>query len=90
VSGVEEVAVVGTPDPETGERVVAYVVADRLSGLSPDWLVSDVRAHCGARLAPFKRPVDVHVVDELPRVVSGKVAKGRLRDNERRRALGLA
>ena len=38
-----------------------------------------VRAHCAERLARFKRPARVEVVDELPLTVTGKVQKGRLR-----------
>jgi long-chain acyl-CoA synthetase len=90
VTGVGEVAVIGTEDPDTGEAVVAYVVADPVSGLADERIVVDVRAHCEARLAPFKRPREVHVVDHLPHSVTGKVAKGRLRDTEQRRAMGLA
>jgi long-chain acyl-CoA synthetase len=41
------------------------------------------------RLARFKQPAEVHVVDELPHTVTGKVAKGRLRERRRRRSLGL-
>ena len=48
-----------------------------------------VRAHCMERLARFKQPSAIHVVDELPYTVTGKVQKGRLRATERRRALGL-
>ncbi|MDQ4008926.1 MAG: AMP-binding protein [Actinomycetota bacterium] len=90
VGGVAEVAVIGAPADDTGEAVVAYVVPDPVSGLSAERLAADVREHCEARLAPFKRPREVHVVDGLPHSVSGKVAKGRLRDTERRRAMGLA
>jgi long-chain acyl-CoA synthetase len=90
VAGVAEVAVVGVADAEGVERVVAYVVADPDAWVRADRLAADVRAHCEQRLAPFKRPRDVHVVDELPHAVSGKVAKGRLRDGARRREMGLA
>ena len=47
------------------------------------------RAHCADRLARFKQPSRIEVVDELPLTVTGKVQKGRLRGVERRRALGL-
>jgi len=91
VDGVGEVAVIGAPDEEAGtEVVVAYVVPDRTSATPAEHLAEAVRAHCGTRLAPFKQPSHVHVVDRLPRSVSGKVAKGRLRDSERRRAMGLS
>ena len=48
-----------------------------------------MRRHCEDRLARFKQPSVIHVVDELPYTPTGKVQKGRLRATERRRALGL-
>ncbi|MDP3967323.1 MAG: AMP-binding protein [Nocardioides sp.] len=87
VDGVLEVAVIGVADEETGEAVVAYL---RLaSGRVPEEVVDDVRRHTATRLARFKQPREVHVVDQLPHTATGKVAKGRLRATERRRALGL-
>jgi len=90
VQGVEEVAVVGVSDEDGVEHVVAYVVADPNAWIPADRLAQDVTTHCQRRLAPFKRPKEVRVVHELPHSVSGKVAKGRLRDSARRRAMGLA
>jgi long-chain acyl-CoA synthetase len=87
VDGVSEVAVIGVPDGRTGEAVVAYVVPE--AGESADGVADAVRAHCAARLARFKRPTRLEVVDELPLTVTGKVQKGRLRGIERRRSLGL-
>ena len=86
VPGVREAAVVGAPDDQTGETVVAYVVAPDVDA---DRLADDVRSHCSTRLARFKQPVRIEVVDELPLTGTGKVQKGRLRGLERRRALGL-
>ncbi len=84
---VADVAVIGAPDGVTGEAVVAYVVPSPKS--SPADLGEAVRAHVGTRLARFKQPARIEVVDELPLTVTGKVQKGRLRGLERRRALGL-
>jgi long-chain acyl-CoA synthetase len=89
VPGVSEVAVIGAADAESGERVVAYVVPEPGDRTPADRLAEDVRAHCETRLSPFKRPREVHVVGELPHSVTGKVAKGRLRNHEQRRAMGL-
>ena len=83
---VAEAAVIGVADEETGEAVVAYVVAP---GADPAAVEGAVREHCAVRLARFKRPGRIVVVDELPLTVTGKVQKGRLRGIERRRALGL-
>jgi long-chain acyl-CoA synthetase len=87
LDSVAQAAVIGVEDPMTGEAVVAYV---RPAGeVDPDQLVEQVRAHCAGRLAGFKQPSAIHVTDDLPSTVTGKVQKGRLRATERRRALGL-
>jgi long-chain acyl-CoA synthetase len=84
---VAEAAVIGVDDEETGEAVVAYV-RPTAAGAS-EGLVDVVRRHCEERLARFKQPRVIHVVDELPYTVTGKVQKGRLRATERRRTSGL-
>ena len=86
VPGVLDVAVIGVEDPQTGEAVVAYV---RAPGADPAAVEAAVRDHCTERLARFKQPARIEVVDELPKTVTGKVQKGRLRGIERRRTLGL-
>lgn len=74
---VEEVAVVGVAHPYTGETVKALVVPRSGATVAPD----DVIAFASARLARFKCPTSVDIVDELPHSTTGKVAKGRLRDS---------
>ena len=86
VDGVEGAAVIGVPDERTGEAVVAYVVAP---GLDPDTVAAAVRERAEERLARFKQPTRIEVVDTLPQTPTGKVQKGRLRGLERRRDLGL-
>ncbi|WP_323793586.1 AMP-binding protein [Nocardioides sp.] len=86
VDGVRAVAVIGADDEQTGEAVVAYVVAP---DLDPVALEQAVREHCTSRLARFKVPSRIEVVEQLPHTVTGKVQKGRLRGIERRRALGI-
>ena len=86
VPGVTAAAVIGVADAERGEAVVAYV---RAPGADAAEVADAVRRHCAARLARFKQPVRVEVVDELPVTVTGKVQKGRLRGRERRRAQEL-
>jgi long-chain acyl-CoA synthetase len=74
---VHEVAVIGVAHPYTGETVKALVVPRR--GTSPS--AEDLIEHAARRLARFKCPTSVELVDELPHSLSGKVAKGRLRDH---------
>ena len=71
---VADAAVVGTPSPEWGEVVTAY-----LEGPAPPDLAA-LRAFLADRLAPYKQPRLVHAVGELPRNALGKVQKHRLRD----------
>jgi long-chain acyl-CoA synthetase len=86
---VAEAAVIGTEDEHTGEAVVAYVKPVPDSSYDAAEVEQVVREHCAQRLARFKRPREVHVVDELPHTVTGKVAKGRLREHRRRANAGL-
>ena len=74
--GVAEVAVVGAPDAEWGEVVVAFVVAG--AGHAPDARALD--AHCLERIARFKRPKRYVFVDALPKNHYGKVLKTALRE----------
>jgi malonyl-CoA/methylmalonyl-CoA synthetase len=69
---VAEAAVVGVPDDDLGERVVAYVVA---AGETDGAALTE---HVAALLAPHKRPREVRFVDALPRNDMGKVVKARL------------
>ena len=74
---VSEVAVIGIPHPYTGETVKAFVVP--VAGSSPT--ADDVIEFAARRLARFKCPTAVEIVDELPHSAIGKVAKGRLRES---------
>ena len=91
VAGVVDAAVIGVPDDVTGEAVVAYVVAsaDHARAERASDLEDAVRSHVEGRLARFKQPSRIEVVETLPLTVTGKVQKGRLRGLERRRVQGL-
>jgi long-chain acyl-CoA synthetase len=73
---VQEVGVIGRPDPEWGESLVAYVV--------PKGAVSaqDLDRLCLAHLARYKRPKQYRFVNELPKNNYGKVLKTVLRERE--------
>jgi malonyl-CoA/methylmalonyl-CoA synthetase len=71
---VAEVAVVGVPSDEWGEAVVAWVVA-----AGEPVAVDALADFAAARLAPYKRPRELRVVDELPRNAMGKVRRSELR-----------
>ena len=68
---VREVSVIGRPDREWGEVVVAYVV-----GEAP---AAELDALCLASIARFKRPKDYVFVDALPKNNYGKILKTELR-----------
>lgn len=71
--GVAEVAVTGEPDPDLGERVVAWVVP---AGPPPE--LAELADHVAALLTPHKRPRVLHLLDALPRNEMGKVRKKEL------------
>jgi acyl-CoA synthetase (AMP-forming)/AMP-acid ligase II len=73
--GVREVAVVGVPDPEWGERVLAAVVP--VDPAAPPTL-DDLLDHARPRLLPAKRPRALLVLPELPRTPTGKLDRRRL------------
>jgi long-chain acyl-CoA synthetase len=72
---VQEVAVVGIPDREWGERVVAFIVARQ--GHSLD--VPAMKSFLKSRLSPFKVPKEYIVVEELPKNAAGKILKRELK-----------
>ena len=74
--GVKAVSVVGRPDPEWGESVVAFVVADEANRPG----AADLDQACLDSIARFKRPKEYRFVDSLPTNNYGKVVKRELRD----------
>lgn len=73
---IEEAAIIGVEDIDWGERVRAVVVATE--GRSVD--EADVIEYCRQRLASYKKPESVVVVDELPRNPMGKILKRTLKE----------
>jgi acyl-CoA synthetase (AMP-forming)/AMP-acid ligase II len=70
--GVVEACVVGAPDPEWGEVVVAFVVGSASAG--------ELDGHLLERIARFKRPKRYEFVDQIPKNSYGKVLKRELRE----------
>ncbi len=71
---VRDVAVVGVPDPVLDQVVVAFVVPRAGTNLTGD----AVRAYCRDRIAAYKVPARVHILDDLPKTDTGKLARGAL------------
>lgn len=69
---VAEAAVVGEPDDDLGQRIVAYVVASAVDGTA-------LIEHVASRLSVHKRPREVRFVSALPRNAMGKIQKSQLR-----------
>ena len=73
--GVRESAVVGVPDEKRGETVKAFVSLKPGSTVTPEELI----AHCKQRMAAYKYPRQVVLIDELPKTVTGKILRRELR-----------
>ena len=73
---IREAQVFGIPDRRFGEQVCAWVVAREDAALAPE----DVIAFCSGRIAHYKVPKHVRIVDELPMTVTGKPQKFVMRD----------
>jgi len=76
MQGVLESAVIGVPHPDFGEAVVAVVVPRAGAAIDVPAMQADLKS----RIANFKVPKRIHVVDQLPRNTMGKVQKNVLRD----------
>ena len=74
---VREVAVVGVPDEYRGESVKAYVSLNDGSSTTPEELVQ----FCKKRMAAYKYPRHVDLMDELPKTTTGKILRRQLRDD---------
>jgi fatty-acyl-CoA synthase len=82
---IDDVQVIGVPDTKYGEEICAWI--RMRAGCTP--LDADgVRAFASGRLAHYKIPRYVHIVDEFPMTVTGKVRKVDMR-TETVRLLGL-
>ncbi|MEU7062324.1 AMP-binding protein [Streptomyces sp. NPDC053429] len=78
---VLDVQVIGVPDAKYGEELMAWV---RMREGAEPLTAEAVRAYCEGRLAHFKIPRYVHVVDEFPMTVTGKIRKVEMRETATR------
>ena len=72
--GVTEAAVIGVPDEQQGERVVAFVVAEEVG-------TAGLEDYVGVQLSRYKWPSEIQIVKELPRNSVGKVLKRELAES---------
>jgi long-chain acyl-CoA synthetase len=79
---VLDVAVIGAPDPEMGERVVAVVQPKNIAQAGPA-LAAEITAWLGPQLSRVKMPRQIDFREELPREPTGKLFKRKLRDEYR-------
>jgi len=73
---VFDVGIIGVPNPDWGERIVAYVVPQPGAEISEE----DIQNYVGENLASYKKPKEVYFVEELPYTPSGKLLKRVLRE----------
>ncbi|KAI8850929.1 hypothetical protein BC829DRAFT_388111 [Chytridium lagenaria] len=85
-SDVLEGCVVASPDEKWGERPVAYItLKPGVYGGTPEWM-DRLNSHLRTRIAGYKMPARIEIVEELPKTSTGKVQKFILRELEWKRA----
>jgi acetyl-CoA synthetase len=84
---VAEAAVVGGPDPVTGEAINAFVIL-RLGNDPTQELGRQLREHVATKISPIARPKSLMFTPDLPKTRSGKIMRRLLRDIAQGRQLG--
>ncbi len=82
---VRDCAVFGVPDPVTGESIIAAVALDA-GAKAPE--PAELITYVAQRLASYKKPAQVIVVDEIPRLPSGKALRRVLKEKHGRASVG--
>jgi acetyl-CoA synthetase len=86
---VAEAAVVGAPDPTTGQAIVAFVIPRASDAdVEGEEVVQQLRNHVADQIGPIAKPRQILVVPELPKTRSGKIMRRLLRDVAEHRELG--
>lgn len=73
---IKLVSIIGVPDPRLGEVGFAFVQCHEGKSVTRE----DIQQFCRDKLASYKVPHHIHLLDELPRTSTGKIEKGKLRD----------
>lgn len=68
---VIDAAIIGVPDPDWGEKIVAYLVLKEQTAVTDE----EIKAYIGRKMASYKKPKEVYFVKELPYSPSGKLLK---------------
>jgi fatty-acyl-CoA synthase len=74
--GLGEVQVFGIPDEKFGEEIAAFVRLKADTAITPE----EIRAFCKGKIARYKIPKHIKIVDEFPMTVTGKIQKFRMRE----------
>jgi acetyl-CoA synthetase len=76
---VAEAAVIGVPDEDTGQAIVAFVTPER-DAEGGDGFEAELREHVAVKIGKLARPKRIHFADDLPKTRSGKIMRRLLRD----------
>jgi acetyl-CoA synthetase len=87
-SDVAEAAVIGVPDEDTGQAIIAFVTPEGDAKGEGDGLVAELRGHVAERIGKLARPKRIYLTDDLPKTRSGKIMRRLLRDVAQGNELG--